>query len=478
MPTPGHETALVDAIQAPGNDSDTGLLLVIGETHRGPETPVEINSAADRDLIFGPRQAYGVLHDMLDVFFNTGGTRAIVSRVVSSTAVAATRDIAGTSGNSLKATATSTGDWGNALSVAVTANGSTRRVVVTDQGTGATLEQTPEFSTLADFVGWTGTYIKLTAGSGTGLPPAAAAAALTGGASNRGSIDTAAYVTAANRFTPEHGIGQLAVPGVFTEQVHLAILALANTTKTPRFAVLDLDPTMTASQKTAYLANLKLNGHWGTAIVSRVLVRGTDGGTRYASGSGFFCGRAAYTDSVAGPGQAPAGQDYGEHRYILDVEDTYTDDQRGLLNTAGGVCIARVNGRPRLYGARSLANTALHPAFKWLTTARVTMAFKANADDILESHVLRRNLSPERIALGNELTGLAEQFLEDDNLDGGPSKLPELAYRIDTSDAVNTQASIDDGWIRADAEIRPPNVAERVRLNLAVQVPGGTVSGV
>jgi hypothetical protein len=476
MPTPGHETDLVDAIQAPGDDSDTGLLLVIGETLRGPTVPTEVNSTADRDAVFGPRQSYGVLHDMLDVHFNTGGTRAIVSRTVASTAVAATRDLAGTSGNSLKVTASSTGDWGNNLKVQVTApQTATRRVLIIDGATNATLEQTPEYDELSDFVGWTGTYAAITAGIGTGLPVVAAATSLAGGASNRNAIDTAAHITALNKFTPENGIGQLAAPGIFTEAVHLAMLAVANQTKTPRFAVLDLDPTMTASQKASYLATLKLNGHWGAAVSSRVLIRATDSGTRWVSGSGFFTGRAAYTDSIAGPGQAPAGQDFGEHPYVLDVEDTYTDTERGLLNDVGGICIVRINGRPRLYGARSMANTSVHPAFKWLTAARVTMRFKSLADDILEAHVLRRNNSGERIQLGNDLTGLAEQERNAKNLDG---ETPEEAYRIDTSDSVNTKQSIADGWIRADAEIRPPETAERVRLNLAVQVPGGTVSGV
>lgn len=235
---------------------------------------------------------------------------------------------------------------------------------------------------------------------------------------------------------------------------------------------------MTASQKTAYLNSLKsATSQCGTGIVSRVLVRTTDGGTRWVSGSGFWCGRAAYTDAAAGAGQAPAGEEYGEHPYILDVEDTYSDTERGLLNTAGGVCIVRIGGAPRLYGARSLANTTLHPAYKWLTSARVVMRFKALGDKVLESRVLRRNTKTVRLQLGNDLTALAEEERKAGNLDGGDQDLPEAAYRIDVGDQLNTEQSRADGWIRADAEIRPPEVAERIRLNLAVQVPGGTVTG-
>jgi hypothetical protein len=233
---------------------------------------------------------------------------------------------------------------------------------------------------------------------------------------------------------------------------------------------------MTADEKTAYLQTLQDSeyGHWGTAIVSRVLTRPADGGTRWVPGSGFFTGRTAYTDGVAGVGQAAAGQEYGEHRYVLDVEDTYTDDERGLLNEAGGVCIVRINGRPRLYGARSLANVVEHPAFKWFTTARVVMRYKAFGDGILEAHVLRRNTKAERQKLGNELVSFSEGERLIGNLDGDTA---EEAYRIDVSDELNTKESRADGWILADAEIRPPETAERVRLNLAVQVPGGTVSG-
>lgn len=478
MPLPGAEINILDVAAPPGTVTDTGLLIALGETERGPLEPTEINSYNDLTRIFGARQPYGILHDTLEVAFATGLARAIVARVVADTAVAASKSLNKDATPAIVVTANAPGAWGNTLRVAVIDQAGARRLVVTTTD-GVTLEQSPYATTQAELVSWgqAARYVTVTAGTDPGIPDVAAAAALTGGNDDRATIDQADYTAALDRITAEHGTGQLAAPGATSEAIHLALLEKAADPQCQRFAVLDGDPTMDASALTVHANTLTAegNGQWGTLVAPRVRV-GTGSGSRLVPASGFWAGRAAFTDATVGVGQPPAGENYGESQSIVDIETVYTDSEREALNQAGVIVVARVNRAPRIYGAVTLADIDAHPAYRWVNGTRAVIRYRALANTILERYVLRRVDGKRQILveLSNDLTGLSEQERAANNLFG---ETPADAYRVDTRyPTVNTDQTLADGYLIANVEIRTPPVAERVRLDIAVRAPGDQIA--
>lgn len=477
MPLPGAEVVIVDVPTPPGSATDSGLLFAIGETLFGPtDTTVEVRNMDQMVRAFGARPDYGVLHDNLEVFFATGGRRAIVSRIVGPAPVPATANLPGSTGTSLVATAVSVGEWANGHTVEITANGSDRILFVKDQ-TGDTVDRSPTVSTKAALIEWANTksqYIRLAAGADASLP-IAGTVTLESGTADRANITDTEELAAADRFSPEDGIGQLAAPGRYSEDLHVGLLERAWNTR--RFAVLDPDPTLDGDDLAAYAGVLRDTGkgRWGILVGPRIKVAAPGGGTRTLPASGFWCGRAAYTDRVAGPGQPPAGDTYGENIRILDVETVYDDTDRDRLNEAGVVVVHRVQRRPRIYGARTLGDDVIEPAYRWVNGTRVVMGFQADGHQALERFVLRR-VDGKRIIHANaknDVTAVAESYRSRDDLYGAT---PAEAYLFDAGPEVNTPESIADGWLLVNGEIRTPPVAERVRLTLAVQAPGNTVT--
>lgn len=478
MPLPGQEINIQDVAGSAGTDVSTGTCFFVGQTPRGPEAPIELTSYGDLIRYAGDRPANGVLHDSVETAFATGLARGYLVRVVGTGALAATVALPATSGASLTVTATSRGVWGNALKVQVADAGSSRvRLVVTLSG--EVVEQSPAATTRDQLLTWStdrAQYIRLTAGATNALPTVAAALSLATGTD--GTVDQAAYDAALARITPEHGTGQLTAPGVTDEDVHLALLTKAADPACQRFAVLDADPTDTASALAAKAAVLTGDGSgaWGTIVHPRVRVPAPAGGIRWVPASAFWAGRVSYTDATEGVGQPPAGADYGEHRYAVDVETVYSDTDRETLNEAGVIVIARINGAPRIYGARTLADYTDQPAYRWVNGTRAVIRYRALAQRILERFVLRRIKGDRSILveLSSGLNAMGEGERIAGNLYGDTA---EEAYRVDTRyPSVNSQQSLADGWLKANAEIRVPPVAERVQLNLVVRSPGDNVT--
>lgn len=481
MPVPGVEINVLDTAAPAGVLSDTGVAYFIGQTPRGALGPTAIQSYGELLRRNGDRTASGVLHDAVESAFSTGLARGYVLRIVGDNALAATRALVGpTSGTSLTVTASSPGDWGDNLSVAVIDAGSSRvRIVVREND--EIVEQSPAAVNRDALLTWSANsarYVKLTPGANTALPAIAADADLTGGDDDADGITPASYIAALDRISAEYPTGQILAPGVSDEDVHLAILAKGADAKCQRFAPLDCDPTWTVGQIISHAQTLRDagSGRWGTLVVPRVRVPAPGGGVRFVPASAIWAGRASYTDATEGVGQPPMGADYGESTYMLDVERTFTDDERNELNEAGVIVIARVSGRPRIYGARTLADSTDEPAYKWVNGSRAVMRYRALATPILENYVGRRVTGDRSILidLSNDLNGMSERERIEGNLFG---ETPDEAFLVNTRyGSVNTDETIAEGYLNADAEIRVPPVAERVRLNLSVRAPGDRIS--
>lgn len=486
MPLPGAEVNILDTAAPTGIAVDTGLTHALGETQKGPLEPTEIHSYGELVAIYGPRQTYGVLHDTLETAFRTGLSRATVTRVVADTATVATIELDDSDGDPvIVLSAPNPGAWANGstggFEADVIVNSTNRQIVL--KYNDVEIERSP-LTTLAGLLEWEPTSgVVVAAGSSTDPLVAVTAANFAGGNDDRGTINTADYQAALDRLTTEHGTGQLVAPGAAGHtnepDIHHALLEKASDPLCQRFAVLDIDPAAdaaTAISKATALRNSG-NGRWGTIVHPRVQVR-AQGTTKLVPASGFWCGRAAFTDFEAGVGQPPAGQRYGEHSAILDVEKAFTDTERDSLNNAGVIAVARIYGAPRIYGAVTLARPTVgsDEAYRWVQGTRAVIRVRALAQQTIERYVLRRIDGPRTILvdLSNDLTAMLDAEHGAGNLYGNT---PQEAYLVDTSyPAINSAESLANGMLRAAGEIRVVPVAERVQFDVAVRASGDQIS--
>lgn len=478
MPVPGAELNIRASSGGSGDPSDTGAAFVLGQTPRGPLIG-EVGTYRQLVAANGDAPTNGVFHQAAEASFSAGLARMFALRVVGGDAAAATLDLVGDpSGTALTVTASSLGAWGNALKVQVDEPVADKcRLLITLAG--VLVEQSPIVTTRQALLDWAllnARYIVLAAGATDSLPVAVAATSLAGGDDDTAGIDTSSYTDALGRITREYPVGQILAPGVVDEAVQLALLAKAADPKDERFAILDADPTHTVDQILAHAGVLRASGHGaaGTIVTPRIRVPSPGGGVRWVPGSALWAGRAAATDADpnGGPGQVPGGAGFGESPVMLDVEKTYTEAEREALNDAGVTVIAMVNGSPRIYGGRTLADPTAQEAWTWVSGWRVTMRIARRGRDILERFVLRRRDGKNTVV--NEAGLALHTMLEEERVAGNVFGAESgEGFSVDTSiPAVNTEASLRAGYLRGEVQFDVPGIAERVIYNVGASSAG------
>src|SRR3569833_503815 len=119
---PGVNVVLQDAPGQVSLETDTGVWFASGLTDRGPTTPTEIRSLNQFVSVFGDRQTYSVLYDVVEAFFQDGGNKVIITRIVGPAATSGTHNLLDSgAGVSLVATAIGPGAWSADYKVAVVA---------------------------------------------------------------------------------------------------------------------------------------------------------------------------------------------------------------------------------------------------------------------------------------------------------------------------------------------------------------------
>ena len=99
---------------------ESSQLFVVGLAERGPsDEAVLIESLADFEDMFGGYQSYSYLHPTVESFFEEGGTRAFVTRVVGASATVGELTLQNGGTDVLTLTANGAGDWSENVEVAV-----------------------------------------------------------------------------------------------------------------------------------------------------------------------------------------------------------------------------------------------------------------------------------------------------------------------------------------------------------------------
>jgi hypothetical protein len=470
MPRPGTQITIVDDAPAPaGPILDTGQAFFVGSSQRGPINAAQrVYSFADYQKYFGNRAGGSLLSDAAYAFFSEGGAALLVARAIGTGSATATISVA----TGVKIDAYSPGAWGNTIKVvwaAATPSGVTATVQETPAGgSPGIVESYPRMTTTDEIVSAfsTSSYVKVTKLGAT--MPTPSTSQLAGGVDG-GAIDATAIANALALFGYALGPGQVCAPGLTSSAVQLAVMAHCDQMR--RVALLDAidDPSQTNLVGAVDALQGQLGVRYASLWAPWALYPAQAGGAILTvPWSPIQAALIAVNDRLTGnPNDAAAGV-AGVSRLALGLSQFYSDSSRQAMNVEG-IDLAQIKyGQVRAYGYRTAAGPT-DANWTWFGNARVITALAHEFDAVAEKYVLRQIDGRHQLfaKLEAELRGVCKRYFDLNALYG---ETPEEAFSVNTTETVNTPATIAAGEVHAVVRVRCSPTAEWVEIQV-VKVP-------
>jgi hypothetical protein len=462
------------------NVAPASTFFVAGTAQRGPTGEAKlVTSLADFEVRYGGYTASGTLHQQVQTFFEEGGARVYVGRVVGASAVAASRTLtAAGGGNAFTVTAANPGTW---------ANGAAGLTVTTTDGTGTAsnfklflneelVYQTGELATAADFVSainnsaTASIYISattLTAGATLG---ASASLELSGGVN--GSAPTSAQlVTGLDLFETNLGAGAVAIPGSADTTVWDGLLAHA--VDKNRIALLGFnDTTVTTAATAVSTAASWISGKEDTEYAAfyypSITMTGSSQTSLTISPEGYVAAKRSVAHNATGAWQAAAGLN-SKASFITGVSRTIDKADGDTLDEGYVNAIRIIQGGVRIYGARSASTDTSN--FRYITARDMLNYIVTEAEKRLEDLVFS-TIDGRRTVFGRveaRLIGLLEPLRYAGGLyeafDSEGNQI-DPGYSVIVTDALNPVTQLATGTVRAKVGVRVSSVADRIEVEI------------
>lgn len=460
------------------NVAPASTFFVVGESERGPVDEARlVTSLAEFEVRYGGYLASGSLHQQVQTFFEEGGSRAYISRVVGSSATAATLEVDDTAGSpALTLTAANPGTW---------ANGSSGLSIITEtSGSGIALK----LYLNEDFVYSTGE--RATAGAivtaindsdvasvyctaaainnSATLGASATAQAFSGGVSD--AADQSEYIAGLDLFLNQYGAGAVAIPGKYGNTVWSAIEQHCVTNS--RVALLAFDPADTVADvidaADTWISSEATDPEYAAFYYPSVTMTGSAQTSLTISPEGYVAAKRSIAHNEGGS-WTPAAGIQSKARFVtgtaVPVDKTDGDD----LDDAYINAIRIIQNSVRIYGARSASTDTTN--FRYIT-ARDTLNYivveaERRLEDLVFSPIDGRRtvfgrvearliglLDPIRTA-----GGLFEAFDADGNqVDAG--------YSVEVTDDLNPITQLATGVVKAKVGVRISSIADRIEVEV------------
>lgn len=448
----------------------------VGLADRGPtDAPTLVTSFAQFETLFGPRTTYSPLWNDVKAFFEEGGTRAYIARVVGPAATIGTltgglEDGQTEAETTLNIAARSAGAWSTQIGVRVLAGATaaTYRLQVLLGGT--IVHDWGNLSSPQEAVSRAASspYVRITdAGSGGTAPennPAPTSVlTLAAGTDDRAAVTSTHYGTALNLFNRELGDGAVAIPGVGTG-VHAALIAHADANN--RIAL--LSTTRNADKATLVGIAAALDAKRAGLFAPWVRVPDEFGGTRAISPEGYVAGARARAHAT-GPWRAAAGE-ISRGRYVVAPDQVFGSTDAEDLDDNKVNVIRTVANSTRLYGWKSLS--ADRENWEFLSSAetvnRVVTEIYAQVEqfvfDVIDArgHLLAR--------LEGTLEGIVKPMADAGGLfarfdPSDPTTLLDPGYRVRVS-GINNVGTAARNTVLAEVGIRVSATAADVLVTV------------
>lgn len=453
-------------------------MFVVGLSERGPlDEPTLVTSLAQFEADYGAYTATGWLHPTIQTFFEEGGARAYVQRVLgaSSAASSVTLDDA-SSDATITLDAANAGAWGNDLDATVATSGSNFSITILYNGTQ--VYTTGLVATAADAVAainastTAGRYVVATDEGASNLDPAAGTFSLTGG-SNGSSATATTYTTGLDLLTTDLGGGVVCIPGVdLTAAVgsdtagevlinHAAAnnrIAIGSFPVASTVSDVETDaPTITDETDAQHLAL-----YWPWVTVT------TDAGALTIPPDGFVAAKRSISLNKFGPWQAFAGS-VSKASFVTGLETAVSAQDASDVDAVAVNALRIISGSVRIYGARAAADDAEN--WRYITFRDTLNYFTLEAEAALEDLIF----SPidSRRALFNRIESRLVALLEPIRLAGGlferydaNGNLLDPGYSVVVSDANNPASQLAEGLIIAEVGMRLSSVGDQIQLTI------------
>lgn len=450
----------------------------VGQAERGPtDQAILVNSLAEFTARFGGLTTYSALYDDVKTYFQEGGTRAYVARVVGPAAtIGATatplQDRAVTPVSTLGVAAASAGAWSSDISVKVLDGSSTGTFRIQVLKAGTLVEDFTNLHSPQEAVSRVNAksiYLTLTdSASATAAPgnnPAVVGpVSLTAGTDDRASITATHYVTALTLFEKGFGDGAVAVPGIGTS-VHAGLIAHANTTN--RIALLVAARGADKAALSALAA--ALDSARSGLFAPWIRVPDGFGGTKTISPEGYVAAARAKAHEATGPWRAAAGE-VSRAVYVVAPDQVFSVSDATDLDNGKVDVIRTIANAVRLYGWRSLSEDVDNWAY--LTGAEVVNRVVVESEKQLEQYVfgvidasghLLATIRGTLIGIVKPMADVAGLFAR---IDPRTGDVLDPGYSVVTDSTINPVASLATNQVLAKVGIRVSPTAALVELDV------------
>jgi hypothetical protein len=471
---------------------------IVGTAERGPVGEAKtVTSLSQFEAIYGGFSSSFTLNDNVRTYFEEGGTRAVVARVVGATAATATATVVDASaGILLTLNAASPGVWAN--SAASPLKDGLKVITVASGATGFTLSITYKGETIFSggpflnevSVDGSTKYAKqfaaeainasanlkhfVVATVGASNLNATAETTLFASGTEGSSVVAADYVTGLTLFDYDFGPGAVAVPGQAGSTIWDALRdhAVANR----RIAL-----CATTSARTSSEAIGDADDYWGGTSATRtqgsymafywpwVTVPDGFGGSRDQSPEAFAAAARARAHLQGGPWRPGAGE-VSTSRYVTGLKVPVTKATGDTLDASRVNALRVIGNTVRVYGARSVSSDEINWRF---ITYRDTLNFiTGRAEAALEPLVFRPidgrgNLFGEIEAI---LTGIMEPIRADggvyEGIDPVTGNQLDSGYSVNADSANNPTANLANGVVTAVIGARVSPVADEINITI------------
>jgi len=471
------------------NVAPSATFFIVGITERGPaDEALLVTSLTEFEDYYGSFVSYGYVHQQVQTFFEEGGARCYVSRVVGASPNATsgqtttgtiTLDTASAQ-DAIILTAVGPGAWSANLDVSVVTlgNGFAVKLFLNDEqvySTGECATATVAVNKINSSV-IAGRYATaaLATGAAAYVPAILAATPFSAGADNRTNITLANYVDALDNLTDDLGAGAVALPGVADvaginlTDMHTALIEHADANN--RVALCSFPSDYTSTEAIAEMTNYSsLAGSEHSAFFWPWVTANRAVNTPMTiSPEGYVAAKRSVAFNAIGPWAPYAGLS-SEAAFITGLASTVGKSTGDSLDEARVNALRVISGRVRIYGARSASDDEEN--FRYITAQEMLNYIVVEAQSRLEDLVfstidgrgslfgqvdarLRSLLDPIRTA-----GGLYEAF---DTL----GNRIDYGYTVVVNEAINPVSQLAGGLIKAKVGVRVSSIGDQIQVEV------------
>lgn len=451
----------------------------VGLAQRGPsDAAVLVNSLEEFENTFGGYASWSLLHPTIECFFEEGGTRCYIARVVGGDAASGTLELDDATGNpTIVLTANGAGDWSADVSAQVVAGTVAGTFAVKLFLDGEQIATTGNCTSREQAVGKinlhaeASKYVIASLGSDDSNPaPMVSAASLSAGDDDRAAVVDADYVNALNLFNDALGTGAVSCPESASQTVYSGLLAHANDYN--RVAILhgvsnaSVSAIKTFAQNiVANEANLEHGAIYFPWVYAPTAVNGVN---RLIPPDGYVAAKRSKISNTSGAHVPYAGAG-SQANFINGV---VTDVDRTNGNALDDECVNAIrviNNTIRIYGARSLSQDTTN--FRYITSQDTVNSIVTDAYRAIEPLVFTAidGRGTTFAAVESRLISVLEGYRLSGSLFEAFStsgQRLDYGYTVRCDAKLNPTTDLADGKIKAKVGVRVSSVGDRIEVEI------------